>query len=131
MRKRILVVEDDAALARIVRDNLLFEGFDVRCAAAAEDATSPSPAFAPDLVVLDAALAGGDVAGFAAVLRGGGHAPVIVLTTRTRRAPAIPPARYPLDAVSGGAVEFLAKPFDLDDLLDRVRALLALPALAP
>src|SRR6266540_3262483 len=48
-KKRILVVEDDAVLARVLRDNLLFEGFEVRCAADGNVALVAAKEFAPDL----------------------------------------------------------------------------------
>ena len=53
MKQRILVVEDDAALARVLRDNLVFEGFQVEWAADTHAAVEKSKEFSPDLVVLD------------------------------------------------------------------------------
>ncbi len=53
MKKRILVVEDDMALARVLRDNLQFEGYEIECVSDGGQVQARSKEFAPDLVVLD------------------------------------------------------------------------------
>jgi len=53
MTKRILVVEDDPSLSRVLRDNLLFENFEVELVADGSLALDKAKAFAPDLIVLD------------------------------------------------------------------------------
>ena len=53
MKKRILVVDDDAALARVLKDNLLFEGFEVECVSDGNQVLPRAKSFVPDLVVLD------------------------------------------------------------------------------
>ena len=58
MKKRVLVVEDDPVLARVLSDNLAYEGFEVRCVADGLLATGAAKEFAPDLVLLDVNLPG-------------------------------------------------------------------------
>jgi DNA-binding response OmpR family regulator len=116
--KRILIVEDDASITRVLRDNLVFEGFDVQAAGSGEEALSCASAFAPDLVLLDIMLPGID--GFQ-VCRALGETPtrtpIIILTARTQKD----------DKVHGlelGADDYVTKPFALDELLARIHAVL-------
>jgi len=118
--KRILVVEDDAALARVVCDNLEIEGFDVRHAASAEDAVRQAAGFTPDLVLLDVMLPG--VSGFdvCSTLRRRGAAAIIMLTARAQK-------EDKLRGLDLGADDYVTKPFDIDELLARIRAVLRRP----
>jgi DNA-binding response OmpR family regulator len=117
MSKRILVVEDDPALSQILRDNLLFEGFEVDCVSDGSLALERCAASAPDLVVLDITLPG--LSGFEVCreLHQRGHIPVLMLTARVQKA----------DKIRGlelGADDYITKPFDLDEFLARVKAVL-------
>jgi DNA-binding response OmpR family regulator len=56
MKKRILVVEDDVSLSWVLRENLVFEGFDVECIADGNEAVNAARRFLPDLVILDVML---------------------------------------------------------------------------
>ncbi len=117
---RILLVEDEAHLARGLRFNLEAEGYEVETFERAEDALSrlARPAPLVDVVVLDVMLPG--ISGLDALreLRAGGNAvPVLLLTARDADA----------DVVAGldaGADDYLAKPFALPVLLARVRSLM-------
>jgi two-component system response regulator VicR len=117
MKKRILVVEDDAAIARVLRDNLGFEGYDVECVSTGGAAVGVVKSFAPDLVVLDLMLpdtSGFDV--FAAVSQHG-RIPTMILTARGQK----------IDKLRGlnlGADDYVTKPFDLEEFLARVRGVL-------
>jgi DNA-binding response OmpR family regulator len=117
MKKRILVVEDDAAIARVLRDNLGFEGYDVECVSTGGAAVSVVKSFSPDLVVLDLMLPdtnGFDV--FAAVSQHG-RVPTMILTARGQK----------IDKLRGlnlGADDYVTKPFDLEEFLARVRGVL-------
>ena len=116
-RKRILVVEDDTALARILCDNLRFEGYEVEWVSAGALAHRRAKEFAPDLVVLDIMLP--DMSGFelCAALRQRRQTPILILTARGQKA----------DKVRGlnlGADDYITKPFDLEELLARVKAVL-------
>ncbi len=117
MKKKILVVEDDAALARVLRDNFVFDGFDVECAADGHEAIRKSREFSPDLVILDVMLPGQDGFELVGPLRSGGQTPVIMLTARGAKADK-------LRGLDLGADDYVTKPFDLEELLARVRAVL-------
>ena len=116
--KRILVVEDDPSICRVLRDNLEFEGFLVESAETGEEALICTRAFFPDLVLLDIMLPGID--GFQvcqALSNETSRTPVIILTARTQKD----------DKVRGlelGADDYVTKPFALDELLARVHAVL-------
>ncbi|MBL8142934.1 MAG: response regulator, partial [Acidobacteria bacterium] len=53
MSRRVLIIEDDSSLARVLGDNLAFDGFEVALAADGGQALSLAASFAPDLVLLD------------------------------------------------------------------------------
>jgi two-component system, OmpR family, response regulator VicR len=117
MKTRILVVEDDAALARVLRDNLSIEGFHVHWARDAHSAIEASKEFAPDLVVLDVMLPDGDGFELCRYLQQGGRTPVIMLTARSQKADK-------LRGLALGADDYVTKPFDLEELLARVKVVL-------
>ncbi len=117
MKKRILIVEDDVALARVLRDNFAYDGFDVECVADGNLAIAAARAFVPDLVVLDVMLPGRDGFELVGVLRNGGQTPVVMLTARAQKADK-------LRGLDLGADDYVTKPFDLEELLARIRAVL-------
>ncbi len=120
---RILVVEDEPAIAGFVRRGLIFEGYDVEVAATGKLALEAIQDRPPDLVVLDLMLPEVDGVEVARRVRAAEKAedrsrvPILMLTARD----AI------VDRVRGldmGADDYLVKPFDFDELLARIRALL-------
>jgi DNA-binding response OmpR family regulator len=117
MKRRILLVEDDRALARVLRDNLAFVGFDVDWAEDGHSAVSKARAFAPDLIVLDVMLP--DTNGFdlLGLLRRGSRTPIVMVTARGQKADK-------LRGLNSGADDYITKPFDLEEFLARVNALL-------
>jgi DNA-binding response OmpR family regulator len=117
MKKRILVVEDDASLARVLRDNLAFEGFDVDWVADGHAAVTAARSFTPDLVVLDVMLPGRDGFDLCGLLRQGGATPIIMLTARSQKADK-------LRGLQLGADDYVTKPFDIEELMARVHAVL-------
>lgn len=117
MKKRILVVEDDAALARVLRDNLAFEGFEVEWAADGHRAVDAARGFAPDLVILDVMLPGRDGFELCGLLRRGGAVPIVMLTARSQKADK-------LKGLALGADDYVTKPFDIEELMARVHAVL-------
>jgi DNA-binding response OmpR family regulator len=117
MKKRILVVEDDASLSRVLRDNLAFEGFRVECVADGHAAVTVARAFTPDLVILDVMLPGRDGFELCALLRRGGATPIIMLTARSQKADK-------LRGLQLGADDYVTKPFDVEELMARVHAVL-------
>jgi DNA-binding response OmpR family regulator len=117
MTRRILVVEDDPVLTRVLRDNLTFEGFDVRCVANGDLAAAAAREFSPDLVLLDVMLPGQNGFELCASFRKASRTPIIFLTAMGQKP----------DKVRGltlGADDYITKPFELDELLARVHAVL-------
>jgi DNA-binding response OmpR family regulator len=117
MKKRILVVEDDASLGRVMLDQLIFEGFDARLAVTGATATGLASQFRPDLIVLDVMLP--DCSGFDLypTLSRPRQCPVIFVTARGQK----------VDKLKGlglGADDYITKPFDLEELLARVKNVL-------
>jgi DNA-binding response OmpR family regulator len=117
MKKRILIVEDDAALARVLRDNLVFEGFQVESVADGNLAINVARTFAPDLVVLDITLPGKSGLELCRIWREGLRIPVILLTARAQK-------EDKLRGLKMGADDYVTKPFDLEELLARIHAVL-------
>lgn len=114
---RIAILEDDAAIAEVLGLQLRRAGFEVRAYADGPSALRDLPEFWPDLMVLDLGLPGPDGLSVLQRLRQEGDLPVLVLTARgTIR-----------DKVRGfglGADDYVVKPFDSDEVLARIRALL-------
>jgi DNA-binding response OmpR family regulator len=115
--RRILVVEDDPVLTRVLRDNLTFEGFDVRCVADGHGAFSAAREFSPDLVLLDVMLPGQSGFEVCARWRTASRTPIIFLTAMGQRSDKVRGLRL-------GADDYITKPFELDELLARVQAVL-------
>src|SRR5918994_607349 len=117
MKKRVLVVEDDSNLAALLRENLLFEGFDVECVADGDVVLARAKRFMPDLIVLDITLPNVNGFDLCRALRRNGAVPILIVSARTQKA----------DKLRGlhlGADDYLTKPFDLDEFLARVNAIL-------
>jgi two-component system response regulator VicR len=117
MPKRILIVEDDAALAQLLRDNLIIDGFSVECAASADEALQRTRAFTPDLVLLDLMLPG--ISGFdlGKSLSKGGDVPIIILSALGQKADK-------LRGLKMGADDYVTKPFDMEELVARIHTVL-------
>jgi two-component system, OmpR family, response regulator MprA len=115
---RVLIVDDDAAVRRMLARSLGAEGYDVALASDGGGALVQIERSAPDLILLDVTMPGIDGLGVARRVRGKGDpVPILLLTARDGIA----------DRVAGldaGADDYLVKPFATDELLARVRALL-------
>ena len=115
---RVLIVDDDAAVRRMLARSLGAEGYDVALASDGGGALVEIERSAPDLILLDVTMPGIDGLGVARRVRGKGDpVPILLLTARDGIA----------DRVAGldaGADDYLVKPFATDELLARVRALL-------
>jgi DNA-binding response OmpR family regulator len=115
--QRILIVEDDAIFRSLVRDNLVFEGYQVEAIGTGNAALTRARGFAPDLVLLDMALPDIDGLDLCPLLRRGGKVAIIILSVRGQKS----------DRMAGlklGADDYITKPIDLDELLARIRAVL-------
>jgi two-component system response regulator VicR len=117
MTMRILIVDDDVALARVLRDNLVVEGFEVSCVTDGDRAITSIREHAVDLVVLDVMLPGRDGFALCEVLSQCGRTPIIFLTARGHRADK-------LKGLKLGADDYMTKPFDLEEFLARVHAVI-------
>jgi two-component system response regulator MprA/two-component system response regulator TrcR len=115
---RILVIEDDEAIAEFVQLELEHRGLRVRCVYDGPSGFEAVEEFDPAVVVLDIMLPGIDGVGVLKNLRQQGNkVPVIMLTARDTPADKV----HSLDT---GADDYLTKPFDTEELMARVRALL-------
>ena len=113
---RVLVVEDDRDIARLVELALEQRGFEVCCAYDGPSGLTAAKEFAPTVVILDIMLPKMDGVGVLKKLReSGNRVPVIMLTARDTTADKV----HSLDL---GADDYLTKPFDLEELLARLRA---------
>jgi two-component system, OmpR family, response regulator MprA len=114
---RVLVVEDDEPIADVLRRSLRAEGHEVRSAADGVAALEAATEFVPDLVILDLGLPKLDGVEVVRRLRAEGDVPILILTARADTE----------DRVQGldtGADDYLVKPFERQELLARIRALL-------
>jgi two-component system response regulator MprA len=117
MAARILVIEDEERIAQMIQRGLAFEGYRVDVALDGEAGLQRAREAVPDLVVLDLMLPGVDGIELCRRLRAASNLPILMVTAKDSIA----------DRVTGldaGADDYLSKPFDLDELLARVRALL-------
>jgi two-component system response regulator MtrA len=120
---RILVVEDNLALAEGVAYNLRHEGHDVRVAEDGETGLTDARSWSPDLVILDLMLPRLDGYGVLSAIRGDrNNVPVIILTARGEEADKVRGFRLDAD-------QYVTKPFGVLELLERVSALLRRSAL--
>ncbi|MCK6094627.1 response regulator transcription factor [Micrococcus sp. EYE_162] len=115
---RLLVVDDEPNIRALLSTSLRFAGFEVRAAANGHDALEAAEEFQPDLAVLDVMLP--DMDGFTVTRRlraAGRHFPVVFLTARDGTE----------DKVTGltvGGDDYVTKPFSLDEVVARIRAVL-------
>ncbi|WP_248960744.1 response regulator transcription factor [Sphaerisporangium perillae] len=115
---RLLVVEDDPNILELLAASLRFAGFTVTPAASGADAVEAAQRRRPDLIVLDVMLP--DMDGFDVVrrLRGGGtHTPVVFLTARDA-------TEDKIRGLTLGGDDYVTKPFSLEEVIARIRAVL-------
>ncbi|MFI8189543.1 response regulator transcription factor [Streptomyces sp. NPDC085946] len=116
--QRILIVDDEPAVREALQRSLAFEGYATEVAVDGADALEKAAAYRPDLIVLDIQMPRMDGLTAARRIRGAGDTlPILMLTARDTVG----------DRVTGldaGADDYLVKPFELDELFARIRALL-------
>jgi len=117
MSARILIIEDDEGITRFLRRGLAYEGYTVDVAADGQMGLIAARDNPPDLVVLDLMLPSIDGLEVCRRLRAGGDVPILILTAKD----GVNDRVLGLDM---GADDYMVKPFDLDELLARIRALL-------
>ena len=115
---RLLVVDDEPNIRELLSASLRYAGFEVATAADGQQALALAESFRPDLLVLDVMMPGLDGFGVVRRMRGAGRlTPVLFLTARDAAE----------DKVSGltlGGDDYVTKPFSLDEVIARIRAVL-------
>jgi two-component system response regulator MprA len=117
MRERILIIEDEERILQFLRRGLIYEGYEVEVAKEGQQGLSMARDQPPDLIILDWMLPGMDGLEVCRRLRSAGDVPILMLTAKD----SVPDRVQGLDA---GADDYLIKPFEFDELLARIRALL-------
>lgn len=118
MNERILIIEDDEGIVKLLRRGLAYDGYLVEVALDGETGLVMARDRHPDLVLLDLMLPGMDGLEICQRLRAtGGNIPILILTARDG-------LQDRILGLDSGADDYMVKPFELDELLARIRALL-------
>jgi two-component system, OmpR family, KDP operon response regulator KdpE len=115
MPGRILVIDDETQITRVLRAALSAQGYDVRTANDPEDGLRVFKDWAPDLVITDLMMPGMSGVDVCRNIRTRGSTPVLVLSVREHE-------RSKVEALDAGADDYVTKPFSIQELLARVRA---------
>jgi two-component system KDP operon response regulator KdpE len=116
-KKRILIVDDEPQITRVLRRSLTTHGYDVRVASDGLAALQTFGDWPPDLVVTDLSMPQTDGLQLCRNLRAISQLPIIVLSVRGEE-------RTKVQALDAGADDYVTKPFGMDELLARIRAAL-------
>ena len=116
-RERILIIEDEARIAQFLERGLIYEGFQVKVAADGSSGLAQARDNPPDLVILDWMLPGLDGLEVCRRLRAAGNVAILMLTARDD-------IKDRVSGLEAGADDYLVKPFSIDEMIARVRALL-------
>lgn len=114
MQKKILVVDDDEGILEAFQIMLESEGYDVKLSSDAEELTSHRNGYKPDLIILDVLLSGKDGREICKQLKS---------DAQTSKIPVIMMSAHPKvdeSVKKSGANDFLPKPFDMDELLQKI-----------
>lgn len=114
-QKRVLVVDDEVQITRVLRRSLSGHGYEVQTAADGEEALEAFNSWKPDLVVTDLAMPNMSGLELCRRLRAGSAVPIIVLSAKGDE-------RIKVEALDAGADDYITKPFGMDELLARIRA---------
>src|SRR6266700_6713093 len=117
MAHRVLVVEDNPTLGLVIQDNLTSEGYEVDVAPNGACAIRHTQTVTPDIIVLDLTLPDCDGLDLLPILRLRGQVPIIILTARAQQ-------QEKLSGLRRGADDYITNPFDMEELLARIRAVL-------
>jgi two-component system, OmpR family, KDP operon response regulator KdpE len=115
MPGRVLVIDDEPQITRVLRAALSAQGFDVRTANDPEEALRLFGEWPPDLVVTDLVMPGMSGVEVCRAIRKTSNTPVLVLSVRDQE-------RTKIEALDAGADDYVTKPFSIQELLARVRA---------
>ncbi|HSW17313.1 MAG TPA: response regulator [Ramlibacter sp.] len=117
MSLRVLVIEDDREIRALLQSCLTVEGFAVQTAVTVSEATAMLRSALPDLVLLDLGLPDGDGADLVREIRRKHSLPVLIVSARHQEAEKV-------KLLDAGADDFLTKPFNVGELLARIRVAL-------
>jgi two-component system KDP operon response regulator KdpE len=123
-KQRILVVDDEPQIRRVLRTSLATRGYDVRAAADGESALDTFRDWHPDLVITDLSMPDMDGIALCRRLRQISQLPIIVLSVKDEE-------KTKVKALDEGADDYVTKPFSMDELLARVRSALRRVSLIP
>lgn len=121
---RVLVIDDDEALARVMRRNLASRGLEVQTAATGMEGLAEWRRWRPDLMVIDLGLPDGDGIDLIREIRATSSIPILVLSAREGE-------RDKVRALDAGADDYVSKPFGLEEFLARIRVALRHAARPP
>ena len=116
-KSRVLVVDDEPQITRVLRTVLTSQGYQVRTAAEGESALSSFNEWRPELVITDLYMPHMDGVELCRRIRAVSSVPIIVLSVKGEE-------RTKVEALDSGADDYVTKPFGIDELLARVRAAL-------
>jgi two-component system KDP operon response regulator KdpE len=116
-KSRVLVVDDEPQITRVLRTVLTSQGYQVQTATEGEAALSTFTAFRPELVITDLYMPHMDGVELCKRIRAISAVPIIVLSVKGEE-------RTKVEALDSGADDYVTKPFGIDELLARVRAAL-------
>jgi two-component system KDP operon response regulator KdpE len=114
-KQRILIVDDEPQITRVLRTGLTTQGYEVRVAADGESALDTFNDWHPDLVITDLSMPNMDGIELCGRLRLMSQVPIIVLSVKGEE-------KTKVEALDAGADDYVTKPFGIEELLARVRA---------
>lgn len=117
MKERVLIIEDDEAIVKVLQRGLAYEGYQVDVALDGETGLALARDHKPNLVVLDWMLPGVDGLEVCQRIRSVENTPILMLTAKDT-------IHDRIQGLDAGADDYVVKPFDLNELMARVRALL-------
>ena len=116
-KRNILVVDDEAQITRVLKTTLSARGYGIRTAADGAQALQQMKNWAPDLIITDLRMPNMDGLELCRKVRAQSHVPIIVLSVKGEET-------IKVAALDAGADDYVTKPFSVNELLARVRALL-------
>jgi two-component system KDP operon response regulator KdpE len=123
MHKKILIVDDEPQIRKFLKKTLLVLGYDVKEAIDTSHADGLLKKYQPDLIILDLGLPGIDGQEWLQILRKKSNVPVLVLSARSETDEIV-------KALENGANDYVKKPFDMPELMARIKKSIATPMLA-
>jgi two-component system KDP operon response regulator KdpE len=123
-QRKILIVDDEPQITRVLRTSLSSRGYEVRTANDGESGLDLYTAWAPDLVITDLSMPNMTGIELCRLLRAKSQVPIIVLSVKGEE-------RTKIEALDSGADDYVTKPFSINELLARIRAGLRRAAQSP